>query len=509
MSSDSQKSFIRVDEWEMTEKDAIVGHDGKLIIIPFDKIFGHEKIKALNTFVIKKDSYVKRLGDIVDKETGAVDRGICHYINYFIKFYDDNNELLMAYCRLKFLIDDKRKHISLNSFIKALYSILFTDSMKEKISKMVEDNYYIDLSKSDGIKYTESLEFTNEHAKIMMKISMSMKLMIPVIFHYINSANIPKKDDYLFQFYEGLFDMYSDTVDIYNKLWISTYAKVNVNVTKNRAIWEQREIFGSDPLLSVNTLLKDKLISETMFRYAFNKNIISFNSVVLDRQLGYFIIEPYDHTLVELSSKKDADGLSGLDKLEMNSNKIDESLIILSDINIKKTIKKICKKMSFDIDKEEIEYYMRHHKMNKFQVQLVFYYFAKYFGGYRDLNLIKRKQYIKLLLLLQKKLLVQGNVYLPQILTGNVEGKLNTRTIQNTKFLMKVENSSIYQTLIKDKFSTLNELGKGNTILNLLSTILNTTFTIVDYNRPEKLGEKIEVVPDIVSDEFLNFLNQL
>jgi hypothetical protein len=75
---------------------------------------------------------------------------------------------------------------------------------------------------------------------------------------------------------------------------------------------------------------------------------------------------------------------------------------------------------------------------------------------------------------------------------------------------MKIENSAIYQTLVNEKFSTLEELKKSNLILNLLSTIINTTFTIVDYDNQDKLGEKLEIAnPDILSDEFLSFLNQL
>lgn len=504
MTTVESDKFIRVDDWIPNDEDYKVGYDGKLLIIPFDILFNKESLKPLSTFVIKKDSYVKRLGN--DVKQG---HGICHYINYFIKFYDTNNELLMSYVKLKYLIDNKKKPIKMQAYIKILYTILFTKTMKEKISRMVEDNYHIDLTNNSDKKYSESLEFTNDHAKIMMKISMSMKLMVPVLFHYINSYNLLKEGNYLFTFYERLFDMYSDDIDIYNKLWISTLAKVNTNFSKNKSIWEQREIFGTDPLIYLDVLLKDKIVSETMFKYTFDRNIISFNSVVLDKQLGYFIIEPYDHTLVELSSKKDVDGLSGLDKLEMNSNKIDESLIILSNINIKKTIKRIKKHMNIKIEKDEINFYKKHYKINKFQVQLVFYFYARFFGGYRDLNLLNRKQYLTLTLLLKRRLQAQGAKFLPQILTGNIDSKLNTRTIQNTKFLMKIENSAIYDTLVKDKFSTLDELKKSNLILNLLSTILNTNFSYVDYDHPENTGEKIEVNSDIISDEFLNFLNQL
>jgi len=488
--------ICRVDSWKPRDDQKYVYYDGKLVIIPFEEIY-QQDISAIKTFVIKKESYVKRLGDITN------------YINYFINFYDQEKELVMAYLKMKFLIDNKKTKIkSPTAFIKAMYSIVFTDSMQEKISNMVEDNHFYDLTSKDGKRYTEQLEFTNDHAKIMMKISVSMKIMVPILFHYINTYNIGK-DVPLFNFYEKLFYMYSEDIDIYNKLWITIQAKVKNSFSKNRLIWEQREILGEDTLTKADEMLKEKIISETMFKYRFDSNIIHFNAVVIERQLGYFIIEPYEHTLVQLDSKKDSEGLSGLDKLEMNSYKIDESLVILSNINIKNTIKMIKKSMNIDIPKEEIEFYKKHHKINKFQVQLVYYYYAKYFGGYRDLNLLTRKQYLKLLVLLKRRLQLQGLVYLPEILTGNVE-KLNKRTIQNQKFLMKIENSAIYQTLVNEKFSTLEELKKSNLILNLLSTIINTTFTIVDYDNDDKLGDKLEVHnPDILSDEFLNFLNQL
>jgi len=87
----NKKSFIRVDDWTPTKSDMKVSYDGKLIIINFDKLFNRHEGNALNTFIIKKESYVKRLPDL------------CHYINYFIKFYDPDNELLLAYLKLKYL----------------------------------------------------------------------------------------------------------------------------------------------------------------------------------------------------------------------------------------------------------------------------------------------------------------------------------------------------------------------------------------------------------------------
>jgi hypothetical protein len=279
--------MIRVDVWQPDKEDYKVLYDGKLIIIPFDRIFNRESISVINNFFIKKESYSKKLHEIT------------HYINYFIRFYDIENELLFAYLKLKFMIDNKKmdkKKFKEKAFIKALYAIMFSKKMIKMIDHMVEDNYYIDVSSkpNNDRKYAESLEFTNEHAKVMMKISVSMKLMVPVLFQYINTHMADKDGGVdLFPFYQKLFEIYGETIDIYNKLWYSVNVKVSMNYAKNKILWQQREFKGTNELEQVDYLLKDKLISETFFKYSFDKNIINFNSVVMDRQLNYFRIEKY------------------------------------------------------------------------------------------------------------------------------------------------------------------------------------------------------------------------
>jgi hypothetical protein len=278
---------IKVDEWKPSMEDRKVLYDGKLIIIPFDKIFGRGA-DEINNFFIKKESYSKKLPEIT------------HYINYFIKFYDAENELLFSYLKLKYFIDNKKienkkKGLGKRAFIKALYSFLFTKTLINKIHMMVEDNYYVDVgSVETDRKFAESLEFTNEHAKLMMKISLSMKIMVPVLFHYINTYQVIKNEPVeLYPFYDRLFYMFSKEIDIYNKLWYSVNVKVNMNYAKNKVLWQQREFKGTNELEQVDYLLKDKIISETFFKYSFDKNIINFNSVVMERQLNYFRIEKY------------------------------------------------------------------------------------------------------------------------------------------------------------------------------------------------------------------------
>jgi hypothetical protein len=493
--------FIRVDEWEPTEEEMIIRYDGKVVIIPFDDIFNRPYQKVLNEFLIKKDAYATKLDHFTK------------YLNYFVKFYDPENEFIMACLKIKFMMVNKNIPLNTKSFINLIYTVLFTDTIKDKIHRMVEDNYYISPKSKKGGKYLESLEFTEDHVKVLMEISIAMKLMIPCLMHFVVVNGLMKNTQYaeypLYPFYAPLFDIFGENMDIYNKLYETVKVRVTRSVNGNRRLWTQREIEGVDPITRADLILKKDVISDSMPRYVFKSSIISFNHTIIESQINYYIYEKYQYTHVPLSNIKDSEGLSGLDKLEMNAAKIDESLIILSNANIKDVIKRIRKAAKIDIPDSEFDYYKQHVKINKFQVQLVYYFYAKIFGGYRDLQLLTRSQYITLLVLLKKRLQYQGMVYLPQIITGNMV-QMRTRQIQNRKFLSKIGNSDVYQTIVNDKFSTLNELDKPSFITGMLSTILNSSFTVVDYRRKDKLGEPLEINnPDFLSDEFLAYLNQI
>lgn len=493
-----------VDFWIPSEEDSIITFSNKVMIVPFDKLLSSytndtqdkEDLKTLNHFIINKDLYSNQLDFIVK------------YLNYFIKYFDEDNELLMAYFKIKFLLQSKDiKEFNEKVFMKIIYEILITPSICDKIHNMVEYNYVLDNGPKEEGKFIEALEFTNEHAKILMCISIAMKFMIPIICHY-NRVKQKKKSDDIFMFYEKLFEIFSPPgIDIYNKLWVSILAKIEKDYGKNRRIWEQREIFGIDVSTYVDRFLKEKIASELIFKYNFIQNIYNLNSVVIRNQLHYFIKEKYDYNLILISSEKDEEGMSGVDKLEMNATKIDESLLILTSVNTETTIKMLLEQLDTTLDEKEIRFYIKHHKPSPFQIDLVYYFYAKYFNGYRDLRRLKRKQYIKLLILLKKKLHNDGMFFLPQLLSGNVEHKIVTRSIQNNKFISKIENSDVYKNLVENKFAEVYEImGEENIIIKNLSTLINTKISFVEYLLPEKLGEIIEPNQNLLSKETLDYM---
>ena len=140
---------------------------------------------------------------------------------------------------------------------------------------------------------------------------------------------------------------------------------------------------------------------------------------------------------------------------------------------------------------------------------LLFYYYAKYFDGYRDLNSITLDQYIELMILMKRSLEIKGDIYLPQIVSAGICGRINSRTIHNQKLLEKIQGSEMFKTLISKKYETLKRMEKADIIISTLSTLINTQFLYCDYDMDDRLGQEIEIDFDILSQEYLSFVAQI
>lgn len=209
--TDKSKRTSKINTWKPTPSQIYVEQDGKLFLCHFDRIFRQEKLAKYSKFFIKKGSYENQL-DIITQ-----------YTNFFICNYDTDNELVTAYLKIKYMVDDFKMYneSNMDSFISFIYEIMFTDTLVEKIIRMVEENYLDDIEQDSDEKkrkyqknekkHLESLEFTNQHIKILLAISFAMKIMCPVMLHYhaLNTIKIEKDSDNIFRFYKPLFDIFS------------------------------------------------------------------------------------------------------------------------------------------------------------------------------------------------------------------------------------------------------------------------------------------------------------
>lgn len=199
----------------------------------------------------------------------------------------------------------------------------------------------------------------------------------------------------------------------------------------------------------------------------------------------------------------------------MNMSKIDEGIVILSEINAKTTFDRIMEDTGFDIPDEEINYYLNNFKIDPFQVMIIRNFYASCFGNLRDIQNIGRRDFYKLTLTLKKYLISdeQYNPYkfhgeecpLAYILTGNMKGKLINRIIRNSNFNESLINNETFKYLTNTKYRHLSQL-KPDDLNRLISSFVSTGFTYVAYEKQEVTNEEIIYEDYKISDQLLKFI---
>ena len=163
---------------------------------------------------------------------------------------------------------------------------------------------------------------------------------------------------------------------------------------------------------------------------------------------------------------------------------------------------------AFDIDAEEFEFYYNNFHPNEINQSLFNNFYAGKFKDPFAVNNLNKHDTVYLLLCMKKVFQSYKMYHLAQLCTAQIFKKYKENIIKNGKYMERITSSKVYQEIVSKKYSNLMELGlKENPILKTLGTIVNSTFTLVDYD-PDINGYKLEHLDqDAVADEYLLFLS--
>lgn len=450
---------------------------------------------------------------------------VCQYLSYFTEFYDPEKELLSLYMYMKNIIDNGPHSLTIIEFKKHLLGKIFKDyRIKDNIYRMVEDNHYIDatIDKRSGRVFNGPDDFTNDDIKRLLAISMMLKIIIPPVEHYIATNTIYANDDPLINnitldLFVDMFYFAGDQHDEYEadiiqeKLYIFTEKKVRKHYKGHSVIWEQQAALrGTTESSQLDRLLVKFLLSDNFFKFQFNNALSSFLKAIIETQLKFTVQKlSYNYNPVRVTAEKGPDGLSGIDKLEQSQIKVDETKATRSYKALSDVISRLEKKYGH-ISEEEIAFYTKYlFNMDKFHNDLLNYNFAKEFDGFTELKSCSIRQVMKFVILAKRALSRKGFKELQWLISSLLKGKLSNRLLQNSKFINKLKASSTYTHLINDKYDIMVEGLRDDPILKIISRVLNNQYTFVEYEQPELTGENIVFTEDIISDEILNFIDEI
>ena len=486
------------DKWKPEKEDILFTNAKDIIIANVGSIYELDDPNSrINFFWIKpKKSY----------NSDLLRNHCCDYLNYFEKFFDPQKEYFSNLGIMKFVIDNYPDY-NIHNFIFDIKKYILQSSIFDKVNAMVNHNYSLELSYKSA--NNPQLQYTDEHAKALLKASLLMNLCIPIITHFAYIRKIPDIDEYLLDIYDHiLYAPQFAGIDISSKLYETSISNVNRNAKNNSIIWDKQDIRGKDTITHSMGAVRN-IILNIMPKYTFSQNMVSLNYTSIQKSNKFQVTDiQYEYSYVPLSSSKreGEDHTSDFDRFEATTTKASESNFLQIKFNYEFVMNRI-ESMFGPFDREELEFHKKNMRningeiINNFQKQLVFNLFYKYFGDTVSINAINEDDYVKLIIAARKMLKDNAMSYLPYIISGKVN-KIVSRKTLNKKEIAEMQASQYYP-LIVEKFKNPKIMQQ---ILGTIATIITSSFAVIDYRDPEINGAPINVETRIIIEETLIYV---
>lgn len=270
------KERVPVDSWEPEGPEDVIFRTVKgAIMMDVSSFYGMENNPNLDSFYLKaKRSY----------NSQKVRDHMVQYLNYFEKFYDYDRELPTIFCTIKYLIDYEPSY-SKEAFFYDLQRYIIFGPIAIKVNYMNHDNYSLALSYSN--KKNPVLQYLDKHALLLMKISLLMNMMAPLLCHYMTQRHIKNSNEFLLEIYDVLIHI-NPNIDIYNKLYETAETNVEKSAKKNPGIFNKQDIRGVDTVIHSTNCVINILIN-IIIKYRYDMNVIHLNFKSIHKNTGWYI----------------------------------------------------------------------------------------------------------------------------------------------------------------------------------------------------------------------------
>jgi hypothetical protein len=163
---------------------------------------------------------------------------------------------------------------------------------------------------------------------------------------------------------------------------------------------------------------------------------------------------------------------------------------------------------AFNITEEEFDFYYNNFYPNEINQALFNDFYAGKFKDPYAVSNLNRHDTVYLLICMKKVFQTYKMYHLAQACTGKVFRKYKENVIKNSKFMERVTSSQLYKEIVSKKYSYVMELGlKENPVLKTLASIINSTFTLVDFDDTVNNYKLEHLDQDAIANEYLLFLS--
>ena len=457
----------------------------------------------------------------IDEELKTFNLATKRFVNIFpmleitiseILKYDVDLEIFSDYIALK--EDYTKNDMLMTEFIERINTLFEDPKLRKAIKRYIDDVYdYEETTANTGVKrnINRQLVLNKKHCVDIQQVGAAMKYFIPIISDYftVGEEKIYNLNTFYLIVFKLLLASY-DEHNITNKIYKLAESRITTTQYSNQFIWKFLRNLGKDPENTTLSLYY-RIVLSILYKLDAGRNPISYIHTAIKNQLDFTFQENSEIEFQPLNPRStDENGVTSMDKMQMDYARLDEGLEALQNINKRVEIYNFLKNNpEIKVTDDDIKEY-QDIELNKFQINLVFLFFAKYFKTY-DMYDLSRNDFILLIVILKKVLRDKMNLtILAKYLTSFGEFR-SKKIIMKKDFLIRLSKTKIYNKIFKEyKFVNKKFLEGKDPILFLISTVyFNKWLSYEDFldgkNEFEGVDERLEEI----SYEILTFILQI
>lgn len=497
------ENIPELDTWEATEEQSFLTFNGDAVFAKFS-IFGLNDGNKLSLFVVNKNHYKDRMNDI------------CKVYNYFTTYFDKELKLFEATMQIKYIIDQKTS-ISIAAFRKMILNEIVTDEFIEKIKRMADRLYSINIDTDEEGKYKTTPKITNEQAKRIVAVSFAIRCILPICIHFSDTnTNFLTKTDYIGHFDKIIVKLIkkfeSDGVKIYNPICKFVSYRVDRSYKADLGICiKKKQLYGTTKEIYLEEIIHEVILVKGLYKLDYNRSVVSFiDGVFFLYHQNYkrenFKVKPVEIESADIANDDD-ENVSHAEAIEMSNYHVDESNPLINEVNVDRTVKKIRKKLRVPLEEGEYEFYLNNVVLTSVTKFFMKAFYDKYFHDLYATEDLSPELTIELLLYMKKYLQIRGMIIIPQLASAKIKGKYKENTIKNSKFIEKITTLDSWKNIIQKRYSYISQLDpKEDPLIKQLSSFINSTFECVDFNPAINGFVYEEMDQDRLISEFSLFL---
>jgi hypothetical protein len=397
---------------------------------------------------------------------------------------------------------------------------LFNDNVLAIIESVVNDIYLeneINIDTENSGRNNEELQFTNEHALIILKWNFACIASTPIITTYMDEQDIQARNSMnliigVFCALLRKFEPENSETDILAKIKKLVESRVLQTRYSDKIMWNYLRNVAIDPYIFIDRLFR-KFIAEGIPKLEQGTNIIKFFHTFLKNQIKYQFTAKFPISYKPIRPDIiDLDGSNAMEHLESELIRRDEAVMVIGDLICKQAIKGILSDLNWEPSKAEVFYWMekiKEHGLSNWTKGIVIKFFLPKITKIEYIQTRTLQEFVIMFLITRYWLNKNGFKALYDYMSSKISDGIDSRKLlARKKFIYEFIDSTAYKDLLEKCFPiTSQNIIDSNVIIDMISAVyLGNFIKISEYNVTTDSSIIVSYRVETVAQEVIRFI---